>query len=287
MAKNIRLAIILTIITALGFSVVIAISKILTSTTVTQRTFYMNLFATITLYFVIVIRKEKIIEHIKSNIFVLSSRSLFGLISTYCLFYSLSGLSLADANLLSLTSPFFTIIFSSLILKEKQNKSTVIAVIIALIGVIFILKPSFDYSILPGISGVFAGLTSGLAYVLIRKLKNSVPPLIIAFYFCLFSTVVSLPITLLENSFLTNKQDILLFLVMGTIIGISQLLISFAYKLYEVSKLSIFLYTQMIFSLIIGAIIWNEFPDILSIIGIIVILSAATLNYYSFNKNTE
>jgi drug/metabolite transporter (DMT)-like permease len=68
-------------------------------------------------------------------------RCLFGTSGMICNFYAIDRLDIADANMLNKLSPFFAILISIFILKEKPNKVEWLSVLMAFIGAAFVAKP--------------------------------------------------------------------------------------------------------------------------------------------------
>ena len=83
-------------------------------------------------------------------------RAFFGTVGILGNFYAIDHLVLADASMLNKLSPFFAIIFSFIILREKVNIWQSLAVVIAFVGALFIIKPtgvSFNSASLAGVIG--------------------------------------------------------------------------------------------------------------------------------------
>ena len=85
-----------------------------------QKTFFRNVFpvffAAITLA-----RSEHKFHIKKGSLPSLLLRSIAGILGVICNFYAIDKLNLSDSNMLNKLSPFFAIIFSYFILKEKYN----------------------------------------------------------------------------------------------------------------------------------------------------------------------
>ena len=72
--------------------------------------------------------------------------------------------------MLNKLSPFFAVIFSIFLLKEKTTRFEWSMLIIAFAGALFVIKPSFNLNSLPALIGVLGGLGAGLAYTYVRRL---------------------------------------------------------------------------------------------------------------------
>ncbi|MGP1433582.1 MAG: DMT family transporter, partial [Catonella sp.] len=130
----------------------------------------------------------------KGDLKFLILRASFGTAGIICNFYALDHLKLSDANMLNKLSPFFAIIFSFILLKEKITIFQGIAVFGAFVGAIFIIKPTGDVTMFPALIGALGGVGAGAAYTMVRILgKRRVNGKLVVFFFSVFSCLVSFP----------------------------------------------------------------------------------------------
>ena len=137
-----------------------------------EKSFFRNavalIFAT-----VVLIKNKQSFKWKKGNFKYLFLRSFIGLIGIVCNFYALGQIPLADASILNKMSPFFVIIFSIIILKEKLTFLQGIAVFTAFIGTLFVIKPSFqNIDLVPSLIALLGGMSAGFAYTMVRILGN-------------------------------------------------------------------------------------------------------------------
>src|SRR5690554_3642169 len=134
-----------------------------------QKVFFRNFFALI-FSFIILIKHG---DPIKSrNIKFILIRSILGYLGIVTNVYAISRLILADANILQNTNPFFIIIFSVLFLREPLKKYHIPTLLIALLGAGLVIKPQFNYTIIPSLVGLAAGMFAGGAYTSVRYLSK-------------------------------------------------------------------------------------------------------------------
>ncbi|NRZ59683.1 drug/metabolite transporter (DMT)-like permease [Clostridium beijerinckii] len=219
----------------------------------------------------------------KNNQKTLLLRSIFGTLGILFNFYSIDKLVLSDANMLNKLSPFFVIIFSGIFLKEKVNIKQIIAIIIAFIGTLFIIKPSLNLEIMPAIAGILGGVTAAAAYTCVRSLSGKEHPETIVFYFSFISSVITFPLMIIyyENM---NIMQLIYLLLAGIFASLGQFGITLAYKYAPAKEISIFDYTNIIFSAIISLCLFGILPDYLSLIGYVVIFSSS-LYMFLYNKD--
>jgi drug/metabolite transporter (DMT)-like permease len=279
-------AIILILISALAFAVMGAMVKLAGDIPLFEKVFYRNL---ISLGMAFIMIKNKNISFFgkKENQLYLFSRSILGLLGVILSFYAINFLVLSDASMLNKISPFFVTLFAIFFLKEKLTKIQIPVLIIVFIGALLIIKPQFNFSVVPSIAGFLSAMCAGATYTIIRFLRDREKPSTIVFYFSFISVVVMFPLMMLNYQNPTMTQ--LMYLIgIGVFAGIAQFALTNAYRFAPASEVSIYDYTSIIFSGIIGFVIWAEVPDILSIMGSVLIIGAAVFAFiYNGKKGLE
>lgn len=274
--------IIFIIASAFGFAMMSAFVKLAGDLPSFQKTFFRNLVSCIIAAIFIIKNKESFFGK-KESQKILILRSIFGTIGIVLNFYAIDKLVLSDANMLNKLSPFFVIIFSALFLKERINIKQSIAIVIAFLGALFIIKPTFNLDIIPSLLGVMGAICAAAAYTCLRVLGGKEKHYTVVFFFSLFSTVVIFPFMIVVYKSMTMTQFIYLILA-GVFASIGQFGVTLAYKYAPSKEISIFDYSNIIFSAIISFIIFGALPDYLSVLGYIIIFSAS---FYMFLYNKK
>lgn len=209
------------------------------------------------------------------NLVFLLIRAGAGTIGILCNFYAVGALNIADASMLNKLSPFFAIIFSIFVLNEKPKRNEWLAVIVAFLGALFVVKPSFHMESIPALIGLCGGLFAGLAYTFVRKLgQNGVKGNLIVFFFSVFSCVVVLPGVILQYKPMMGQQ-LLFLLLAGVAAAGGQFAITAAYTKAPAKEISVFDYTQVIFAALLSLVVLGELPDVYSVIGYVIIIGTA------------
>jgi drug/metabolite transporter (DMT)-like permease len=277
-----ELAISWMLLSALSFALMGAMVKLASEVPVIEKVFFRNLVTFILMLIIISKNRENPFKQGKATKFLIY-RSLAGLAGVVLYFYAISNMTLADSTMLNKLSPFFVIVFAGIFLKEGFNLRKVIVIILAFGGALLIIKPQFDMSIIPAVSGFLSAVFAGLAYTLVRFLKSKSSSSMIVFYFSTISVLGTLP--LIFTSFVMPSSLTLLLLVsIGIFAGIGQIALTKAYHLAPASEISIYNYASILFATIIGVLIGDSFPDIYSILGGIIIFLTAYYNYVKMKK---
>ena len=218
------------------------------------------------------------------NISYLLIRAVAGTVGILCNFYAVSRINLADASMLNKLSPFFAVVFSIFLLKEKANWKQFLAVTLAFIGALFVMKPTFSFDGLPSFMGFVGGLMAGLAYTYVRKLtQNGFKGPLVVFYFSMFSCVVTLPWLILDFTPMSPLQWLYLILA-GLSASGGQFFITAAYSKAPAKEISVYDYSQIIFTTLLSLVVFGELPDGLSFLGYGIIICAAVFNAWNSLK---
>lgn len=276
--------IIFIIFSAFGFAVMSAFVKLAGDLPSFQKTFFRNLVSCIIALIFIIKNKDSFFGK-KDSQKLLILRSILGTIGIVFNYYSIDKLILSDANMLNKLSPFFVIIFSAIFINEKINLKQIISIIIAFLGVLFIIKPSFNLDVLPFVIGVLGAVFAAGAYTCLRVLGNKEKHYTVVFYFSLFSLIVIFPLMVFVYKPMSTIQLVYL-LMAGVFASIGQFGITLAYKYAPAKEISIFDYSNIIFSALISFAIFGVLPDILSFIGYGIIFMAS-LYMFIYNKNLD
>lgn len=267
---------------ALGFALMSAFVKLAGDLPNFQKVFFRNLVsATVALY--LIIKHKGSMTGKKENRKILIYRSLFGTLGVIFSFYAIDKLVLSDANMINKLSPFLVIILSALFLKEKINAKQITSLVVAFIGSLFIIKPTFSVDLVPYIVAILGALFAGAAYTCLRVLKDKEEYYTIVFFFSVFSLVTTFPSFILVFKSMTWLQLVYLLLA-GTFASLGQFGITLAYKYAPAKEISIFDYTNIIFSAILSILLFNQFPDTLSVLGYIIVFIAS---FYMFLYNKK
>lgn len=272
------------IASAFGFALMSAFVKLAGDLPNFQKVFFRNLISAIVALYLIIKHKGSLIGK-KENRILLILRSIFGTLGVILNFYSIDKLVLSDSNMLNKLSPFLVVILCAIFLKEKINMTQISSIIIAFIGALFIIKPTFSVEIIPYIGGLMGALFAAAAYTCLRAIGNKEESYTIVFFFSMFSLIVTLPVFLYVYKPMQLSQLIYLILA-GVFASLGQFGITLAYRYAPAKEISIFDYSNIIFSAILSIFLFGQIPDILSILGYIIIFLAA-FYIFLYNKNLD
>lgn len=282
-------AVMLMLFSSLCFAAMGAFVKLSLNLPTFEKAFFRNFISLIISVFVIAKSKMNPWGK-KENRKYLLGRSVFGTIGMLCYFYGIDRLILADSGMLNKIHPFFVTIFAAIFLKDKVTKKQIFSLFIAMMGVLLIIKPSFNfYQSAPAFICFLSSVFAGAAYTFVSYLGDKENQYTIVFNFSLVSSLITLPL-LITNFVMPSLEQLIFLLLAGTTAAIAQFSLTIAYRYAPAGEVSIYNYSNVIFSSILGIILFSELPDYLSFIGYILIIGAGYVVFkYGKEKklNTE
>ena len=244
-----------------------------------QKCFFRNFFALI-IAVGMLIRTHTPFKPGKGNIRYLLIRSVSGGLGMICNFYAIDHMDISDASILNKLSPFFAVFFSIFVMKERANLKELAAILLAFIGALFVVKPSFSPEVIPALAGVLGGLGAGLAYAYVRKLgSRGEKSMIIVAFFSGFTSLLLLPNLIFHYTPMDLRAWIFLILT-GCAAAGGQIFITGAYTRAPAKEISVFDYSIVLFTAFFGFVFLDQIPDLFSVIGYVIIILTAIGKWY-------
>lgn len=217
-------------------------------------------------------------------------RGAMGFIALVAFFYNIAHISLADAMTFSRTSPIFTALFAYWFLKEKIGSRGWGAIIIGFIGIVFIMKPNGLALDKTDLLGLLSGVGAALAYTSVRELKKYYDTRAIVLSFMGVGTIGPLVLMGLSSFLHVKSLDFLqgTFVMpvgiawvyiagLGLFATIAQTFMTKAYGMTKAGIVGAVSYSNILFSLALGLMMGDAFPDILGLFGIILVVLGGIL----------
>ena len=201
-------------------------------------------------------------------------------------FYAIDKIELSDASMLNKMSPFFALIFSAIFIKEKVRLKQAIAIAVAFVGALFIIKPTFgNENIIASMAGFIGGMCAGGAYTCVRWLGiTGENGKLIVFFFSAFSSIVTAPYLIFNYHHMELWQWAAL-LMAGLCAAGGQFSITAAYTHAPSREISVYDYSQVVFAAIVGFFAFGDIPDLWSFVGYFIICAMAVWMFIYNNRN--
>jgi len=209
-------------------------------------------------------------------------RALLLLFATFCFITAIRVMPLADALAIVFVEPFIVLLFGKLYLGEDVGPRRVGACFVGFVGVLFVIQPSF------AAFGAVALIPLGTAvafafYILVtRGLSRRVHPVAVQFHTGLIASLFCIPILLLAQGSGSNLLDPvwptgiswLWLFGAGFFATVSHMMMTYALSIAPSATLAPLQYFELPVATLFGYLVFNDFPNTLSLIGIVIIIGA-------------
>lgn len=276
------------LLAALGFSVMGGTAKALKqSFNAGQLVFWRNSIGLVVLIVSFISNKPKSIGGKTGRLIF---RGMMGTLALYTLLYCVLHLPLGTAMSYNLTSALFIALFSFLFFREYEGRRVLVALLIGFAGMLLIYKPSVHLPWYYHLAGLISGVSSAIAYLTVGRLTKFYDTRIIVLSFVLTGVLVPLffiSVRVLfglpsDDLFFINwrwpeQQEWWLILLLGFSALFGQYFVTKAYGANKAGIVSAIGYANIVFSIFIGMLLGDRFPDWVSLIGIGCIISSGLL----------
>ncbi len=200
-------------------------------------------------------------------------RSLLLLLATYLFFSALRVMPLAEAAAISFISPLLVTVLSVPLLGETIGPRRFAAVGVGFLGVLIILRPGGHLLSPAALLPLGNAFAYSLYQIITRKLSATEDPYATLFYTAIVGTVgttLALPL----GFAMPHGLHILMLLAMGSFGGFGHFLLIKAFRDAPASLLAPFSYSQLIYSTCLGYLVFGDFPDTWTLVGMAVIVGS-------------
>tara|TARA_Y100000768_G_C23918459_1_gene653600 strand:- start:286 stop:1146 length:861 start_codon:yes stop_codon:yes gene_type:complete len=264
------LGIIFAILAYLSFSLLDVIQK----TTVIYHSIFQMLFLkyffTLFLSFAESYRKNNISFYLSRNVKLQIVRSVLSIIESGLFVLSFRYLTLANAHSIGSLAPVIIVVLSALILREKVNLKTWIAIFFGFLGVLIIMRPGLSIFDPKSLIPLTAAFFLSLYQIVTRKVSETDKPETSLFYTSIIGIIL---MSVLMPFYWYPMQSFSYYLFIGVglffALGIYFQIIALTFT--RASVVQPFHYTLILWAIILGYIFYDDVPDNYTILGAVII----------------
>ena len=217
---------------------------------------------------------------------VITIRSTLEVIMTYAFLAALFNMNVANANAILQLIPLMVLLGSFIFLRQSPKTYEWIAVLVGCFGAVIIIRPGasdFNFFTIHALVAVFCLSARDLLTV---RLNKNIPSNIVAFYSALMLTMVSFLLS--EDTDLFGKVDNSLFIVYTAIfVSIGYIASVSAMRFGEVTFVSPFRYTALLWASVMGFVFFGEIPKFSTLFGGSIIILAGIFIFYKSKDNKK
>ena len=210
-------------------------------------------------------------------------RSFFSIIESGCFVLAFRYLSLADVHSVGSLTPVIIVTLSAFILKEKVSPKTWIAIFVGFLGVLIILRPGLSIFDIKSLLPLMAAFFLGLYQVVTRKVSENDSTETSLFYTSLIGFIVLSILAFVYWQPLT-LNSYFLFTGIGIFFSMGIYFQIIALSKARASIIQPFHYTLIFWAIILGYLVYDDIPDLFTIIGACIITVSGI---YVLNQRTK
>lgn len=200
-------------------------------------------------------------------------RSIVGVTAMMCIFYSITKLPLADAVALSFTRPLFLILLAVLFLGEAVRWRRWSATGVGFLGVLVMVQSQPEFEIASFVALFGALMVAGVS-VFIKKLSVTESAPTMMFYFGVIASIISfIPAYFVWR--MPTVDEMIILVLIATIGSCANFCMIRSLSIGEVTAVTPFDYTRLIFSGILGFLFFSEVPDVWMVLGAGIIVASS------------
>lgn len=210
-------------------------------------------------------------------------RGVVGTASMGFVFAALGLIPLPEATAIGYASPILAVVFAAMFLGEEVRLFRLAAVALGMVGVLIILTPNLgafedptDRQMLGAVTALAGAVCGGLAQVFVRKLVMTEATSAVVFWFMVTAAVLSL-VTLPFGWVVPTPGEAALLVMAGLLGGLAQILLTSSYRFADASIVAPFEYASMMFALLIGYVVFNEVPTLVTLGGAALVILAGVM----------
>lgn len=211
-------------------------------------------------------------------------RIVSALLALFFTFYAIKFIPLIDALLLNNTAPLFIPVIAWVMLGTKTPRKAIIGIIMGFLGSAIILKPGQDIFSAAALLALLGSFFASIAIVQMRLLSKESPILQMLFYYFGISCLISGIVTFSQWQTPSQLQTWLLLLAIGIFGTLYQIFATLAYAKASVRLMAPLTFLSVIFGGFFDWLIWNHIPNLLTILGMFMIIAGTIITIYFGQK---
>jgi drug/metabolite transporter (DMT)-like permease len=211
-----------------------------------------------------------------NNHTLLIARGTFGTLALFTFFLTLQRMPLATAVTIQYLSPIFTALIGVFVLREMVPARQWLFYGTAFAGV-FVLK-GFDsrVSTLYLLIGIVSAICSGMAYNLVRRLREREEPIVVVLHFQFVGIAAGLVFSFF-NWRTPLPREWFCLLMCGVLTQIGQICLTKSLQTERVATVAVLNYIGLVYALIFGLAIFGEHYTVQTMLGISLIVAGVLL----------
>jgi drug/metabolite transporter (DMT)-like permease len=219
-------------------------------------------------------------------------RGVLMLCSSITFFTCLQLLPLAEATAINFTAPIFTLVLAPVLLNEVRLPHRWPLVLLSLFGAYLVVRPGAGFNLLGTMFAILTALFFSLYQIATRKAAGDEALISNLFTGCFGALTVTLFLwatggfslaTVWQSEALLTSRPTTHWVVLaglGVIATVGHSLQVSAFRRAPANALTPFMYLQIVSALVVGYLLFNQWPDLTSMLGMAIICATGLAGLY-------
>lgn len=205
-------------------------------------------------------------------------RAIMTTIEVACFYWAVSYLPLADVVTFYMATPIFVTALAAPLLGEKIEWQRMVAVLIGFCGVVVAMRPSSATFSLPAIIAIFGCFVFSLTMIITRRLRESKGITLVAWQTS--AALIGGGLVAPLNWVQPTLRDFLLLGMLGVVATLAHMAVNKSLKLAPASVVMPYQYTQIVWAVILGYLVFRDWPDPAMFVGSCIIVGAGLFIFF-------
>jgi drug/metabolite transporter (DMT)-like permease len=211
----------------------------------------------------------------------LMARGLCEVVANFGFTFAIYKLPIADVTAITQTCPLFVLLGAKLIWGDRLGPSRLMLIAVGITGALLVAQPGATAASPYALLGFLTALAAAGRDLITRKVPADIPAPVVAFTVITILMIAGGVCTLaFETPVAPGGRQMLLMLIAGALLVVGQIGIFIAYKIGPARSVAPFMYTLTIWAVLAGAVLFNDIPNALAIIGMGLVVLAGLLVIY-------
>ncbi len=199
-------------------------------------------------------------------------RAVTGTACWYAIFIAVRTIPLTTANLLTFSAPLWMPVLAWVGFRQRTSRNVWIGAAIGFVGIVLVLQPT-GHQVDPGeLIALGGALMLAIALIAVKALGATEPITRVLFYYFALSSLLVLPLAVLDWRPPTSPQTWLVLLGVGVAQFLSQIFIVFGYRYASAVRLSPIVYSVIVFSAVIDWMAFGHPPTVAVVAGMALVI---------------
>jgi drug/metabolite transporter (DMT)-like permease len=201
-------------------------------------------------------------------------RANLDMVSTLLFITALMHMPIANLTSVMQVVPLVVIAFAAIFLRERVGWRRTLAVLVGFLGVAFIVKPSLSGFTIYEAFALLIVFALAIRDIITRRIPAHVPSLIIALANAGFVTMGGLLLMLFEGHKTPALWHLAYLIVAALFLATGYFFMVKTLRTGDIAATAPFRYSNVVFAIIAGIIVFGEIPDAYAVIGMALIVAS-------------